>query len=202
MAKKDTDLKERSPYWGATTKLVIGLTIVAIFGALLVRFQNLIGPLILAFILTFILHPVASALVNHTNLSWRMAVNVIFLVMLVIIAQRLIRRVCTHCGEQVTPSPELLEYWGIPPGDNIRFMKAKGCSHCLDTGYRGRVGLYEILYINDAVRDMILSGKTAKEISRLAHDAGQLRTLKEDAARKVMDRITTPEEAMSALQVK
>jgi type IV pilus assembly protein PilB len=49
---------------------------------------------------------------------------------------------------------------------------------------------------------MILSGKTAKEISRLAHEAGQLRTLKEDAARKVMDRITTPEEAMSALQVK
>jgi type IV pilus assembly protein PilB len=123
-------------------------------------------------------------------------------VMLVIIAQRLVRRVCTHCGEQVIPPPELLEYWGIPPGDSIRFMKAKGCSHCLDTGYRGRVGLYEILYIDDAVRDMILSGKTAKEISRLAHEAGQLRTLKEDAARKVMDRITTPEEAMSALQVK
>jgi type IV pilus assembly protein PilB len=123
-------------------------------------------------------------------------------VMLVIIAQRLVRRVCTHCGEQVIPSPELLEYWGIPPKDSIRFMKAKGCSHCLDTGYRGRVGLYEILYIDDAVRDMILSGKTAKEISRLAHEAGQLRTLKEDAAQKVMDRITTPEEAMSALQVK
>jgi type IV pilus assembly protein PilB len=123
-------------------------------------------------------------------------------VMLVIIAQRLVRRVCTQCGELVIPAPELLEYWGIPRDDDIRFMKAKGCSHCLDTGYRGRVGLYEILYINDAVRDMILSGKTAKEISRLAHDAGQLRTLKEDAARKVMDRITTPEEAMSALQVK
>jgi type IV pilus assembly protein PilB len=123
-------------------------------------------------------------------------------VMLVIIAQRLVRRVCTHCGEQVIPPPELLEYWGIPPKDSIRFMKAKGCSHCLDTGYRGRVGLYEILYIDDAVRDMILSGKTAKEISRLAHEAGQLRTLKEDAAQKVMDRITTPEEAMSALQVK
>jgi len=93
-------------------------------------------------------------------------------VMLVIIAQRLVRRVCTHCSEQVIPPPELLEYWGISPDDSIRFMKARGCSHCLDTGYRGRVGLYEILYINDAVRDMIL-----------------------------MDRITTPEEAMSALQV-
>jgi len=52
------------------------------------------------------------------------------------------------------------------------------------------------------VRDMILSGKTAKEITQLAHDAGQIKTLKEDAARKVLDRITTPEEAMSALQVK
>jgi type IV pilus assembly protein PilB len=123
-------------------------------------------------------------------------------VMLVIIAQRLIRRVCTHCGEPVIPSPDMLKYWGIPSDDSIRFMKAKGCSHCLDTGYRGRVGLYEILYINDAVRDMILSGKTAKEITQLAHEAGQIRTLKEDAARKVMDRITTPEEAMSTLQVK
>jgi type IV pilus assembly protein PilB len=123
-------------------------------------------------------------------------------VMLVIIAQRLVRRVCTHCGEPVVPAPELLEYWGIPPDEDIRFMKARGCTHCLDTGYRGRVGLYEILYVNDAVRDMILGGKTAKEITQLAHDAGQIRTLKEDAARKVLDRITTPEEALSALQVK
>jgi type IV pilus assembly protein PilB len=123
-------------------------------------------------------------------------------VMLVIIAQRLVRRVCTHCGEPVTPSADMLAYWGIAPDDGIRFMKAKGCSQCLDTGYRGRVGLYEILYVNDAVRDMILSGKTAKEITKLAHEAGQIRTLKEDAAKKIMDRITTPEEAMSALQVK
>ena len=123
-------------------------------------------------------------------------------VMLVIIAQRLVRRVCTHCGEQISPAPEVLEYWGIPRHEDIRFMKARGCSHCLDTGYRGRVGLYEILYIDDAVRDMILTGKTAREITRQAHDEGQLRTLKEDAARKVVDRLTTPEEAMSALQMK
>ncbi|MCF8113649.1 MAG: Flp pilus assembly complex ATPase component TadA [Desulfotignum sp.] len=122
-------------------------------------------------------------------------------VMLVVIAQRLVRRVCTHCGEPEIPSSDMLQYWEIEPDDGLHFMKAKGCSHCLDSGYRGRVGLYEILYINDAVRDMILGGKTAKEITKLAHAAGQIRTLKEDAARKVIQGITTHEEALSAVQV-
>jgi predicted PurR-regulated permease PerM len=81
----ETNHETPSPYWSSTTKLVIGLTLVAIVGALLVRFQNIIGPLILTFILSYVLHPVASLLVDRTKLSWRGAVNLIFLVLLVTI---------------------------------------------------------------------------------------------------------------------
>ena len=81
----ETDHETRSPYWSSTTKLVIGLTLVTIVGALLVRFQNIIGPLILTFILSYVLHPVAAFIVDRTKLSWRGSVNLIFLVLLVAI---------------------------------------------------------------------------------------------------------------------
>ncbi len=74
-----------SPYWGQTTKLVVGLTFVAIVGALLVRFQNIIGPLMLSLMLSYLLHPVAGYISNKTRLSWRAAVNLIFLVVLIAI---------------------------------------------------------------------------------------------------------------------
>ncbi|MGD2155247.1 MAG: AI-2E family transporter [Anaerolineales bacterium] len=74
-----------SPKWESTTKLVVGLTFVAIVGALLVRFRTIIGPLILAFILTYLLHPLAARFRKATNLSWRMSVNLIYLVLVVIL---------------------------------------------------------------------------------------------------------------------
>jgi len=75
-----------SPQWGSTTKLVVGLTFVAIIAALLVRFQALLGPLILAFMLTYLLHPVVKSLSNATPLSWRMAVNLVFIVLVIVLA--------------------------------------------------------------------------------------------------------------------
>jgi predicted PurR-regulated permease PerM len=75
---------QKSPGWGPTTKLVIGLTIVASIAALLIRFNSLIGPLILAVMLTYLLHPVASRLSTATRLSWRTAVNIIFLLLVVL----------------------------------------------------------------------------------------------------------------------
>ncbi|MFQ5615901.1 MAG: AI-2E family transporter [Anaerolineales bacterium] len=70
-----------SPKWGSTLKLVIGLTFVAIIGALLARFRNIVGPLLMAFILAYVLHPLASRLSTATRLSWRAAVNLIYLLM-------------------------------------------------------------------------------------------------------------------------
>lgn len=71
--------------WNSTTKLVVGLTLVAILAAVLVRFNYLIGPLLLAFILSYLLHPLARRLSESTGFKWRSAVNLIFLVVLVII---------------------------------------------------------------------------------------------------------------------
>jgi len=78
--------RERSPKWSTTTKLVIGLTLVAIAGALMVQFKNIIGPLIISFMLSFLLYPVAGYLDKKTRLSWRGSVNVIFIVLLILLS--------------------------------------------------------------------------------------------------------------------
>jgi predicted PurR-regulated permease PerM len=74
-----------SPAWSPTTKLVVGLTFVAIVAALVVRFNNIIGPLILVFILSYLLHPLVSQVSSATRFSWRASVNLIYLAFLVII---------------------------------------------------------------------------------------------------------------------
>jgi len=74
-----------SPIWGATTKLVVGLTVVAIFAALFTRFQSLLGPLVLAFMLTYLLHPVVKSLCGATPLNWRMSVNLIYIILVILL---------------------------------------------------------------------------------------------------------------------
>ena len=85
MTMPESTTQPESPQWGSTTKLVVGLTFVAIVAALFVRFQNLVGPLILTFMLTYLLHPLVSSLSNATRLSWRMAVNLVYIVLVVIL---------------------------------------------------------------------------------------------------------------------
>ncbi len=79
------ETRSTSPRWGGTTKLVVALTFVVIVGALLVRFQNIIIPLFMAFILSYLLHPVASLLSRWTRISWRAAVGVVFLVIFLLL---------------------------------------------------------------------------------------------------------------------
>lgn len=81
MARK----KSKSPQWSPTTKLVAGLTLVAIVAALLVRFNNLIGPLLVAFVISYLLHPFITRLSSGPEISWRLAVNLIFLAFLVVL---------------------------------------------------------------------------------------------------------------------
>ncbi|MBW8011233.1 MAG: AI-2E family transporter [Chloroflexi bacterium] len=75
----------RSPNWSSATKVSVGLVFVAIIGALLIRFNNIIGPLLLTFMLSYILHPLASRLSDRTNLSWRASVNLIYISFVIII---------------------------------------------------------------------------------------------------------------------
>jgi type IV pilus assembly protein PilB len=122
-------------------------------------------------------------------------------VMLLAIAQRLVRRVCQYCRKTYQPPQVALEYWGLDKVENANFLRGTGCFNCMDKGYKGRTGIYEVLVIDEMVQDMILMKKTAQEISRATRQAGTLATLQEDAAKKVLDGTTTIEEATSAIMI-
>lgn len=120
-------------------------------------------------------------------------------VMLAVIAQRLIRKVCSHCREYYVPSEEVLKFWGLGKYKGRKFVRGKGCFQCMQTGYRGRVGLYELLIIDGFVQEMITQGKTAKEITYATIKTGRLTPLKHDAAKKIILGETTVEEAATAI---
>ena len=122
-------------------------------------------------------------------------------VLLVSFAQRLLRTVCPYCKEEYQPAQNALTALGInaEQAKNASFQRGKGCYQCKNTGYKGRTGLFEVLVNNEMVQDMILKRYSNQAITKAAVEAGMLRTLKEDAALKVMNGITTLEEAVSAV---
>lgn len=120
-------------------------------------------------------------------------------VMLVSFAQRLVRKICPYCKEPYSPPKEALAHWGLDKIEGANFQRGRGCFQCMGTGYKGRTGIFEVLVIDEMVQDMILKRKSAQEITRAAHQVGRLRTLKEDAADKVLKEITTLEEAALAV---
>ena len=122
-------------------------------------------------------------------------------VLLVSFAQRLVRVNCPYCKEPYSPPEEALAAWGLDKVEGADFQRGKGCSQCMHTGYRGRTGVFEILINDEMIRQTILDGKTAQEITRVAKEAGTLRTLRDDAANKVVEGITTLEEAASTIMV-
>jgi type IV pilus assembly protein PilB len=122
-------------------------------------------------------------------------------VLLVSFAQRLIRTNCPYCAEPYEPPETALKAWGLDNIDDPNFRKSRGCPQCMHTGYRGRTGIFEILVNDDMIHEMIIKGSTAQEITRAAKQAGILRTLRDDAAYKVYQGITTLEEAASTVMV-
>ena len=120
-------------------------------------------------------------------------------VLLVSIAQRLVRRVCPYCKKLYKPSDKELKFWGLENRGPVNFARATGCSQCMNTGYKGRIGIYEILYMDDDIRQMILQGKSAQDIAKFTTLSGRLATLKMDAAEKVFNGDTTGKEAVSAI---
>lgn len=120
-------------------------------------------------------------------------------VMLVSVAQRLVRRVCSYCKRPYAPPRAALELWGFDKDVTGDFVQSEGCFNCLDKGYKGRTGIYEVMVITEMIQDMILKRRSAQEITAAAREAGILKTLKEDAADKVKKGVTTLEEATSAV---
>jgi type IV pilus assembly protein PilB len=113
-------------------------------------------------------------------------------------AQRLIRRVCNNCKGEVTdiPSKTLIEV-GFNPDQvgAFKMYKGRGCGVCNGTGYKGRVGLYEVMEISEGIRDLIMVGATAVEIKRKALEEGML-TLRQSGLEKIRAGITTIEEVL------
>ena len=94
-----------------------------------------------------------------------------------ICAQRLVRRICGDCKEPLELPEQTLAGRGLHAGrsqDGQRSIKGKGCATCNKTGYKGRVGLYEVMEINDELRELILVGASALELKKKAMDAGMI----------------------------
>jgi type IV pilus assembly protein PilB len=97
------------------------------------------------------------------------------------------------------PSKEALKAWGINNRGNANFVKGKGCFNCMHTGYKGRTGVYEVMTINDEIKDLILRRQSSHAIQQAALNSGNFKSLKENAAEKAVKGITTLEEAASAV---
>ena len=112
-----------------------------------------------------------------------------------ILAQRLVRRVCPKCRSEYEPPRTLrraLEKMGY---DIPKFHKGVGCRRCRNTGYAGRIGVHEILVVNDELRDAVVAGESIGELRRIGSNNGMI-TLRHDGFRKVHEGITTIEEIM------
>ena len=112
-------------------------------------------------------------------------------------AQRLIRRVCSECKEVLpTPAEALVEIgFSKEEARELKIYKGKGCSKCNNTGYKGRVGLYEVMEITDDIRELILIGASALELRKRAIENGML-TLRASGLMKIRNGVTTLEEVV------
>jgi type IV pilus assembly protein PilB len=114
-----------------------------------------------------------------------------------VVAQRLARRLCPHCREAYSPTQKAL--------DDIKFLakaaeieqiyRARGCKKCNNTGYKGRVGLYEVLVVSEQIEKLVVAGATADHINNQARKEG-MKTLREDGFIKVLSGQTSIEEIM------
>ena len=112
-------------------------------------------------------------------------------------AQRLIRRICKDCKqEHQTPAEALIEVgFTSEEAKSIKTYKGKGCATCNNTGYKGRIGLYEVMEITDEIRELILIGASALELRKKAVDDGMI-TLRESGLHKIRAGVTSPEEVV------
>ncbi|RKY24899.1 MAG: pilus assembly protein PilB [Planctomycetota bacterium] len=119
-----------------------------------------------------------------------------------IVAQRLVRTICPHCKEEFVPTEEALMELNLTPEQTAGrvFYRGKGCDFCRGTGYSGRIAIYEIMVLDDEMRDMIINHKSANVLREAARRAG-MRTLREGGLLAIYDGLTTIEEVISQTTV-
>lgn len=117
-----------------------------------------------------------------------------------VLAQRLVRKICPRCSTRVTLSMKqaerLAEDFGVSPGElSLEFFRGEGCKHCGETGYRGRLGIFELMIVDEALQGEIVAGSDRNRIFRKAMEKGML-SLKMDGLEKVRRGLTTYEEVL------
>jgi type IV pilus assembly protein PilB len=112
-----------------------------------------------------------------------------------VFAQRLVKRICNSCKMEYRPEQTIIDYFGLEdkPGKPLKFYKGKGCDKCGNTGYKGRIGVYEIMKINDELRDLISKGSTTALLKHAAKKGGMV-SLKEYALKLVQEGHTSIDE--------
>ena len=114
-----------------------------------------------------------------------------------VLAQRLVRVVCKDCKEEYIPSSEVLKEIGLEggPDSRVKFYRGKGCLKCKDTGYKGRVGIYELMAMDEKLHNLIVAKASSEEIKRHCRSSGGL-SLRQDGLEKAKAGITTIEEVL------
>jgi type II secretory ATPase GspE/PulE/Tfp pilus assembly ATPase PilB-like protein len=118
-----------------------------------------------------------------------------------VLAQRLVRTICPHCKVEQKVEKTYLRKIGFPEAeiDRAKFYKGAGCEKCRQLGYQGRMGIYELLFLNEAIRPLILGRAASSTIAQRAMEQG-MRTLRTDGWNKVMAGQTTVEEVLRVTQ--
>jgi len=116
-----------------------------------------------------------------------------------IVSQRLIRKICTKCKEEFTPTEELLMELGLRPEDveGRTFYRGRGCEECMNSGYHGRIAIFEIMLLNDDLRDLIMKKVSTNVLRAEARRMG-MRTLREAGLLSIYDGVTTLDEVVRA----
>jgi type IV pilus assembly protein PilB len=112
-----------------------------------------------------------------------------------ILAQRLVRKICKECKEEFTPGPEMKEFLTLQGFPESTIFRGKGCDRCRKTGYSGRLGVYELMVMDDVLRDMVTANPDVIQLRKRCRERG-LVTLREDGFRKVIKGLTSVDEIL------
>lgn len=148
------------------------------------------------------LHATDAASALHRLLDMGIEAFLVASAITAVLAQRLVRRICSYCTQIYQPSAQELAFLDAIDGHApvAGFVRGAGCNFCSQTGYLERIGVYELLPVNDAIRELIVERATHTEISKVARYQG-MRTLSDEAARLVETGVTSLSEAMRSIYV-
>ena len=117
-----------------------------------------------------------------------------------VVAQRLVRTICSRCKESYKPSKVLLHRLGLEVSKSYIFYRGRGCKECKETGYKGRIGLFELLKVTDEIRELIIKGISPTAIRKKAEKEG-MKELREDGISKILQGTTTIEEVTRVTRI-